>query len=435
MHKKIFFLKSGRCAWGRCIFCGYGKIRYKIKSANDLKEEFNTFFDNLNQGHLHIKVFGSGSFLDENQVPKEARRYFIKKVKEKGVERLTIESRPEFITDERVKDFAGIDLDIGVGLEVADNVILDKLSKGFHRQDLEKASELIHSHGFNVRAYLLVNPPFVEDIRKSLSNSIKYASRFSDSIVLINLLPHENSELFRMWLRGEWNFLSREEFLDVTKEWKPDPKIELDVETFRFIPRFPKELRENLDGVGEKYLTHPHFEVWQDYLLRWYHPPESKEFLLFLPCSYRKPYSMSNTHKKIINKLSKLSNRLRIHEVMLSNAGVVPREFEDYYPFNSYNWDEKKENPEIRRRYIEVTGERIESYLRNHSRSYQKIFCFLKYDSESYKSLEGCCENLKIKFSNLLSRDTYAKIRELGRLLQSEEALNDLYEGLENEIN
>ena len=37
---------------------------------------------------------------------------------------------------------------------------------------------------------------------------------------------------------------------------------------------------------------------------------------------------------------------------MLSNTGVVPREHEKRYPFAHDDWDEKKETPEIKARYI-----------------------------------------------------------------------------------
>ena len=432
MSEKTLILKSGKCAWAKCFFCGYGRIPGKKPSFENLKREFDSFFDSL-FGVDTIKVFGSGSFLDEKQVPREARMYFIERCKDKGITNLTIESRPEFIKEEILEEFKGIDLTVAIGLEIADDVILDKINKGFHLSDFENSAEIIHSCNGKVRTYLLVNLPFVEDLNESLDKSVDYALKFSDSIVLINLLPHGNTPLFRMWLRGEWNFLSRVEFFQLTKKWRSHPKIELDPETFKFIPKFPEEIRERLNGVGEEFLTHPHFEVWQDYLLRWYSPPRGKDILLLLPCSYRKPYSESRTHRRILMELKKLKIYPRIHQVMISNAGLVPREFENYYPFNSYNWDESLETEEIKRRYIEVTEGRIRDYLGAHKDNYKKIFCFLRYDSEGYKSLNKACVDLNLNLKNLLRKETYEKIKKEKRSLQKEAALNDLYEGLKNE--
>ncbi len=425
MSDAFLVLKSGSCSWGRCLFCGYGRIQGETLSLEGFREKLDGFFKSLDSGVDHVKVYGSGSFFDEKQVSGDLRAYFIERCQAEGIKKVTVESRPEFISRERIREFKGLELEVATGLEIASDEVLDKISKGFHLSDFEKAACLLHEEHALVRAYLLVNLPFVKNLGESLEESVNYALKYSDSIVLINLLPHGHTPLFRMWLSGTWCFLSREEFLNIAGRYESNPKIELDVETFRFVPLFPKELRDNLSGVGERYMTHPHFEVWQDYILRWYSPPAGKKTLLFLPCSYAKPYSRSRTHKGIINVLREHSG---IHEVMLSNAGVVPREFEDYYPFNSYDWDESKETGEIKQRYIEVTKERIRRYLKTHGSHYRGVFCFLDYESESFKALSGACDELSMECNNLLSRKRGGK-----RVLQSEQALEDLRYGVENE--
>jgi len=417
-------LNYGRCSWGRCFFCGYGRIVGQPPSAENLKEGFNRAFTGLTPDVDSVKVFGSGSFLDEKQVPAEARRYFIEECKKRGIRKLTIESRPEYVTKEKLVEFDGLDLNVAIGLESADNDVLRKISKGFTVEDYDKAADTIKSCGFKVRTYILVNPPFIKDVKENLKKSVEHALKKSDSIVLINLLPHGNTPLVKKWLSGEWNYLSRKEFRGITGEYAKNPKIELDEETFKFTPMFPD--KRKLVGVGEEYLTHPYFDVWQDYLNRWYAPPESKRIALFLPCSYTKPYSESETHRRIIEALNKANARSKVHEVMLSNPGVIPREFENYYPFDSYDWDEKLETPEIKERYTKVTADRIQNYLRAHASYYDKVACYLRYDSESYKALEMACEKLGVKFKNMLSKETEGKLGGISGLLKRDEALKDL---------
>ncbi len=419
MKTETLILKYGKCSWGRCIFCGYGKIRGASAPADSVIADFKRFFDNLEEDVNQVKVFGSGSFLDEKQIPKDARNYFFSECKKKSID-LIIESRPEFIKDD--DDFHGLNFTVAIGLEVADDRVLDKIKKGFHLRDFEKAEKIIRDKGGKVRTYLIVNLPFKND----LNASVDYALKHSDSLVLINLLPHGNTEIFRLWLSGEWNFLTVEEFEKITGKFRNNPKIEFDAETFRFVPKFPDELKENLSGVGEEFLTHPHFDVWQNYLCSWFKPKQ--EVVLFLPCSHKKPYSESETHKNIIEILDRLGVYKKIHQVMLSNAGVIPREFEGSYPFADYDWDEKLETPEIKARYIEVTKNRIKKYLK--SKNYKKIYCFLKYSSESYIALEHACSELNLNFGNLLSKETYDKIRDEKKILQRDESLNDLECGL-----
>lgn len=429
MAERILVLKSGACSWAKCCFCGYGRIPGKVPAFAGMRKDFDSFFRDVQKGDT-VKVFGSGSFLDVKQVPLEARAYFIEKFKESGAQKLFIESRPEYINEAALKEFARIELSVAIGLEVADDALLDKINKGFHVKDYANAADTIHKCGAKVRTYLLVNPPYAKDIKKTLDKSVEYALIHSDTLVLINLLPHGNTPLMKMWLTGTWNFLSREDFRKVTDRWKNESRIDLDEETFRFIPKFPEQAKESLRGVGEAFLTHPHFEVWQDFLQRWYHPPEEKDILLFLPCSYTKPYSRSRTHQGIIEALRKTDKYSRIHQVMLSNTGVIPREFEDMYPFNAYDWDEKLETEEIKKRYIEVTKRRIKKYLSAHKGSYKKIVCFLKYSSESYQALAAACTDLGVPCINMLSKETYEKIKNNGKPLQSEAALGDLYNNI-----
>jgi len=434
MPREVFVLKSGRCSHGSCIFCGYGRILGEPGSFDHLKGCFDRFFSSLPPQTDEVCVYGSGSFLDGRQVPADARAYFIKACVEGGIRKLTVESRPEYVTRENLADFKGLEYTIAIGLEVGDDRILRKLNKGFSLREFEEAAETVRAMGGRVRAYLLVNPPYVKNAKRSLTDSVAYALKHADSVVLINTLPHTNSPLFDLWISGEWNFLTKTEFKTITEPWAGNPAVDLDAETFKFTPKFPERLKKPLAGVGEEYLTHPHFEVWQDWLTRWYTPPEGRRTLLFLPCSYTKPYSESETHRKITGVLEKTGKRRLIHEVMLSNAGVIPREFEDEYPFNAYDWNEQLETPEVKERYVTVTSERIAKYLRAHQGRYDKVLCYLKYDSESYQALKKASQELGTDAKNLLTEETYNKIRGEKKPLTREEALSDLARRLTDEV-
>ena len=395
----VLILNFGRCSHRRCFFCGYGRISGSPPKEDDIKKRFRQFFKDLGEDRC-VKVFGSGSFLDEAQIPSSCRREFIRGCREAGVKEVTIESRPEYISSEKLAEFSGLDLTVAIGLESASEDLLRKLEKGFGKKEFEEAARVIRESNARVRTYLLVNPPHCPDNERQLEKSVEYALKHSDSLVLINLLPHFRAPLSRLWMQGSWSFLSKKEFTGAVSKWADDPRIEADAETFRFIPSFDDSVKDDLSGVGEWYLTHPHYEVWFDYLTRWYEPWE-KRILLFLPCSYSKPYSKSATHRGIIERIKRVG-RDRFHEVMISNAGCVPREFESRYPFESYDWDERLETEAIKQRYIQVTYERIRGYLTAHGDKYLKVACFLKPESESYKALQKACDDMGLELLSLL---------------------------------
>jgi archaeosine synthase alpha-subunit len=418
-------LNFGRCSHGKCVFCGYGRIRGHPPCEDKLIACFRDYFEKLRDPQ--VKVFGSGSFLDEDQVPAEARKHFIRECEKRQIRELSIESRPEHINPAKLSEFSKINTTIALGLESANDGILETLQKGYGTKEYAGAAKAIHEAGHKVRTYLLVNLPY-PGWRQDLDESVDFALKHSDSVVLINLLPHARAPLFGMWIDGEWSFLSKSEYYEAVEKWADNPRVETDVETFHFIPSFPEDKMDDLSGVGEWYLTHPHFEVWQDYILRWYEPSPGRT-LLFLPCAKRKPYRESKTHKAIIERL-KGAGRMNFHEVMISNAGVIPRELESKYPFAHYDWDESLETPEIKKRYVQVTCERIKKYLKAHKGKYQLIACYLKPDSESHKALSRACEELGISCRNLLTGQTYDRVSGGPSPLITEAALDDLTEGL-----
>ncbi len=429
---KTFILKSGKCSWGSCIYCGYGKIEGYAPTADNVKRDLDKFFEHIGKDITQVKVFGSGSFLDEKQFPQESRKYLIELCKEKGINNVLFESRPEFITDKTLKDFKDINFTVAVGLEVADNDILKKMKKGSTKEQFKKAAEIIKKNKGKVRTYLLVNTPYTDDIQKSLDESIKFSIKDSDSIVLINLYPHSSSEMIGLYLNLKWKPLDRKQFEKITEKWKGNKKIEPDFETFFFTPKIPVPLRDDLKGAGEHNLTHPHYEIWQDYFARFYEPPKIKDTILFLPCAFRKPYSQSKTHREILKKITNLHFYARIHQVMISNPGVIPREFESKYPFNAYDWPEWEETEDIKKRYIEVTQKRIENYLKAHK--YKKCLCYFKPASESYIALKNAAEKLRIPLISLFDSNIYEDKETKTNSLIERKALDTMVTRLKKEM-
>jgi archaeosine synthase len=81
-------------------------------------------------------------------------------------------------------------------------------------------------------------------------------------------------------------------------------------------------------------------------VLERYSPPDL-DTLVLLPCSAKKPYSISTSHQKFINALGKY--RRFVHEVIITSpVGVVPRELELMYPAAHYDtpvtgyWDKEE---------------------------------------------------------------------------------------------
>ncbi|EQD77384.1 archaeosine tRNA-ribosyltransferase, partial [mine drainage metagenome] len=83
-------------------------------------------------------------------------------------------------------------------------------------------------------------------------------------------------------------------------------------------------------------LSRPDLVEYRNKITGYYMRPSGKDILLLIPCSARKPYSQSKSHKRIIEALSGL--RSRVHEVIVTSpVGLVPRDLEGIYPAAFYD--------------------------------------------------------------------------------------------------
>ncbi len=155
--------------------------------------------------------------------------------------------------------------------------------------------------------------------------------------------------------------------------------------------KFEKKDYIGLNGTSEAQILHPHFVKWQNWFIKSYKPPKNK-IALFLPCAAIKPYFNSPIHKIINKNLENYENK--IHKIVISNAGVIPYEFSDRYPFNSYDWNPLGESEEIKEKYYEFTRNRVFNYLEKHR--YNGFVSYLRQDSISFRSLKNACYDLNL---------------------------------------
>jgi len=166
-------LNTGGCRWARaggCTMCGY--VAESVEGGSVAHEDLMAQIDEClahereeadEQAGL-IKIYTSGSFLDEREVPAETRRAIASEFADR--ERIVVESLPDFVAREKLADFTevGLETDVAVGLETAtDRVRHDCVNKYFDFADFEAACETATEVGAGIKAYLLMKPPFLSE--------------------------------------------------------------------------------------------------------------------------------------------------------------------------------------------------------------------------------------------------------------------------------
>jgi radical SAM enzyme (TIGR01210 family) len=166
-------LNTGGCRWARaggCTMCGYvaESVEGGTVPHDALMEQVDAALEHEQaeaEGRCGlVKIYTSGSFLDEREVPAETRAAIAGTFADR--DRMVVESLPDFVERPRLETFTdrGIDLDVAVGLETAtDRVRHDCVNKYFDFAEFEAACETAETVGAGVKAYLLMKPAFLSE--------------------------------------------------------------------------------------------------------------------------------------------------------------------------------------------------------------------------------------------------------------------------------
>lgn len=236
----IIFRTSG-CSWAKksgCSMCGYfNDSAWKKVSDEELLHQFKTALKKYN-GEKLVKIFTSGSFLDTKEISKKVRDKIFVKLLETA-EKISVESRPEYIAESTLTELKDIfkdkTLEVGVGLETANDYIRKKcLNKGFTFTEYKKATELLKKHGFKVKTYVLIKPPFLSE-KKSITDAIDTVKKIKNITDVISFNPtnvQRNTVVEYLWKRNQYRpawLFSVAEILIKSKEIAPDLYIKCDV--------------------------------------------------------------------------------------------------------------------------------------------------------------------------------------------------------------
>ena len=112
----------------------------------------------------------------------------------------------------------------------------------------------------------------------------------------------------------------------------------------------PVNGREFFAGSKES-LSRPDIVRWRERLKARYRRPPSAKVLVLFPCSAKKPYSRSQSHRRFRAAVRASGAELAVHEVVVTSPlGIVPRELELFYPAKDYDipvtghWDRDEQH-------------------------------------------------------------------------------------------
>jgi radical SAM enzyme (TIGR01210 family) len=205
----VVLLTNRECPW-RCLMCDLWKDTTqqsvpKGAIPRQLESAIRTWSDS---GALpvQVKLYNSGSFFDSAAIPPSDYAPIARQIA--FAKHVVVESHPLLVGERacELRDLLSGSLEVAMGLETAHPEVLEKLNKGFDLAQFARAAEFLAKERIALRAFILVNPPFL-DGRSGLEWALKSAEfAFACGASAVALIPTRtgNGAMERLRESGEF---------------------------------------------------------------------------------------------------------------------------------------------------------------------------------------------------------------------------------------
>jgi len=209
----VIIFRTRGCSWALksgCTMCGYfNDSAWKNVSDDDMFTQFDRAMQRYS-GEKIVKIFTSGSFLDDRELTPKVRDKILVNLAEK-TDKISVESRPEYVNDEKLSKIHEIvqskTFEVGVGLETSNDFLREHaINKGFTFNDYKKAANLLKKYKFKLKTYVLVKPLFITEKQaiEDCINTVKDIKPYTDIISFNPTNVQRHTLVEYLWRRDQY---------------------------------------------------------------------------------------------------------------------------------------------------------------------------------------------------------------------------------------
>ena len=205
-----------------CIFCNQKSISGQKKNITkeDAKKIIDEFIEGIKdkQGEKEIAFFGGSFTAIEESKQEELLNLAYEYIKAGKVNSIRISTRPDYIDKtilKRLKKYKVKTIELGV--QSANNYILERAGRGHTIEDVQKASKLIRRYGFKLGHQMMVGLP--ESTRTDEINTAKALIKLKPKMVRIYpVLVIKGTKLEKEYQEGTYKPLTVVQAVETCKE-------------------------------------------------------------------------------------------------------------------------------------------------------------------------------------------------------------------------
>ena len=186
----VLILRTRGCYWADlkgCSMCGYAKDTLgRSATPAELGEQLDAAL-RVYRGEPYVKIYTSGSFLDDREVDAASRQHIVEGFAGHA-RRLLFETLPEFAMVgalEPLRNAFSGEIEVALGLESTQpEVLLRYVNKNSPPTAYLAAADRIRAGGFRVKGYLLLKPPYLTE-REAIEDvvtSVRLAAPHFDAL-------------------------------------------------------------------------------------------------------------------------------------------------------------------------------------------------------------------------------------------------------------
>ena len=195
-----------------CVFCNQSKITGISKQVQPeevrriIEQYLNGFKDK--DAKVEVAFFGGSFTAIDKEIQKSLLEAAYEYVKDGRVDSIRISTRPDYIDRDTLKMLKKYKVKtIELGVQSANNYILQKAKRGHTFEDVKKASKMIRFHGFTLGHQMMIGLPDSTELDEI--NTAKSLIKLKPKIVRIYpVLVIKGTELERDYKNGDYEPLS-----------------------------------------------------------------------------------------------------------------------------------------------------------------------------------------------------------------------------------
>lgn len=200
------FLTGKECAF-KCLMCDLWKNTLDEPAPlGAIVKQIDYALERLPQADV-IKLYNNGNFFDTKAISPKEYPGIIELLK--GYKRVVVENHPKLCNKHCIEFNEMFDgkLEVAMGLETIHPGVLPKLNKQLTPEDFRNATKFLNQHNIDVRAFVLLNAPYITHSQESIEwtlRSIQFA--FESGVDRCSVIPVRpgNGVMDVLWKEGNY---------------------------------------------------------------------------------------------------------------------------------------------------------------------------------------------------------------------------------------